>query len=77
MLLHNILTSNVDRLLKEAVKDQIKDTWPGCWMEHEKYDINIHTINGYKKDNIKQLVKSKRNISVNNEIREASQQKQN
>ena len=49
-------------------------------MEHfkgicEKYDINIHTINGYKKDNIKQLVKSKINTSVNNEICEASQQK--
>ena len=49
MLLHNILTSSDDRLLKEIVNDQIKDTWPGCWMEHvkvicEKYDINIHTI---------------------------------
>ena len=31
----------------------------------EKYDINIHTIHGYKKDNIKQLVKSKINTSVN------------
>ena len=66
MLIHNILTSNDDRLLTEILKDQIKDTWPGCWMEHvkvicEKYDINIHTI-GYKKDNIKQLVKSKINI---------------
>ena len=49
-------------------------------MEHvkvtcEKYEINVHTINGYKKDNIKQLVKSKINTSVNNEICEASQQK--
>ena len=49
-------------------------------MEHvkvicEKYDINIHIINGYKKDNFKQLVKSKINTSVNNEIWEASQQK--
>ena len=73
MLLPNILTSNDDRLLKEIVKDQIKDTWPGCWMEHvkvicEKYDINIHTSNGYKKENIKQLVKSKINTSVDNEI---------
>ena len=80
MLLHNMLTSNDDRLLKEIVNDQIKDTKPGCWMEHvkvmcEKYDINIHIINGYKKDNIKQLVKSKINTSVNNEICEASQQK--
>ena len=41
----------------------------------EKYDINIHTIHGYKKDNIKQLVKSKINTSVNNEICEESQQK--
>ena len=31
--------------------------------------------NGYKKDNIKQLVKIKINTSVNNEICEASQQK--
>ena len=31
LLLHNILTSNDDRLLKEIVKDQIKDTWPGSW----------------------------------------------
>ena len=62
------------------MKDQIKDTWQGCWMEHikvicEKYDINIHTINGYKKDNMKQLVKSEINSSVNNEICEASQSK--
>ena len=80
VLLHNILTSNDDRLLKEIVKDQIKDKCPGCWMEQvkvicEKYDINIHTINGYKKDNIKQLVKSKINTSVNNELCDASQQK--
>ena len=30
MLLHNILTSNEDRLIKEIVEDQIKETWPGC-----------------------------------------------
>ena len=36
MLLHNILTSNGDRLIKEIVEDQIKDTWPGCWTEHVK-----------------------------------------
>ena len=35
MLLHNLLTSNDDRLLKEIVKDQIKDTWPGWWIEQK------------------------------------------
>ena len=80
MLLHNILTSNEDRLIKEIVEDQIKDTWPGCWTEHvkiicEKYNLNIHNIKRYTKDNLKQVVKSKINTLTNKEICEESQQK--
>ena len=80
MLLHNILTSNEDRLIKEIVEDQIKDTWPGCWTERvkiicEKYDLNIHNIKRYTKDNLKQVVKSKINTLTNKEIFEESQQK--
>ena len=33
MLLHNILTSNDERLLKEIVNEQIKDTWPGHMLD--------------------------------------------
>ena len=78
MLLHNILTSNGDRLIKEIVEDQINDTWPGCWTEDvkiicEKYDLNIHNIKRYTKDNLKQVVKSKINTLTNKEICEESQ----
>ena len=76
MLLHNILTSNGDRLIKEIVEN----TWPGCWTEHvkiicEKCDLNIHNIKRYPKDNLKQVVKNKINTLTNKEICEASQQK--
>ena len=80
MLLHNILTSKDDRLVKEIVKDQIENTWPGCWTEKvkkicNKYNINIKNISEYTKDNLKQLMKDKINKSMNEEIKELNQQK--
>ena len=33
MLLHNILQSDDNRLLKELVEDQIYETWNGSWYE--------------------------------------------
>ena len=80
MLLHNILTSKDDRLVKEIVRDQIENTWPGCWTEKvkkicNKYNINIENISEYTKDNLKQLMKDKINKSMNEEIKELNQQK--
>ena len=45
MLLHNILTSNDERLIKEIVKEQIKNTWPGCWTAHVKVICKKYNIN--------------------------------
>ena len=42
---------------------------------YEKYDLNIHNIKRYTKDNLKQMVKSKINTLTNKEICEESQQK--
>ena len=80
MLLYNILTSNDERLIKEIVKEQIKNPWPKCWTEQvkaicETYNINMNNINTYTKNNLKTLVKNKINAAINNEIQELSHQK--
>ena len=80
MLLHNILTSKYDRLIKEIIKDQIQTTWPGCWIEKvkqlcNKYSLNIDEIHTYTKNNLKQLLKGKINTKLNVEICELSKQK--
>ena len=33
LLLHNIITSKEERLIKEIVEDQILYPWEGCWFE--------------------------------------------
>ena len=80
MLLHNILTSEYDRLIKDIIKDQIQTTWPGSWIENvkqicNKYSLNIDEIQTYTKKNLKQLLKSKINTKLNIEIQELSRNK--
>ena len=79
LLLHNILTSTVDRLIKDIIKDQIQNTWPGCWIENvkeicNKYNLNIDEIDRYKKSDLKQKMKNKINTSLNKDIGEMSEQ---
>ena len=58
MLLHNIVTTEGERLLKEVINDQIEQTWKGCWTEQvkticNKYNINIYNIKEYNKQKLK------------------------
>ena len=73
MLLHNIMTSNKDRLIKEIIMDQIDNTWPGCWAEqvkeiYKKYNININEINSYTKYKLKEIAKKQINKAINEEL---------
>ena len=40
MLLHNILKSDDNRIIKEIIKYQIENTWRGCWMQ-ETNEIHV------------------------------------
>ena len=64
MLLHQILRSNDNRFLKEVIIDQIRDTYPGCWMEQTKeicneYNLSIQLIRCMKKGKLKRILKNK------------------
>ena len=64
MLLHNILTTKGERLIKEIIEDQVDNTWKGCWMEQtkeicQKYNIDINNMVKLTKDNLKKVTKSK------------------
>ena len=63
-LLHNILTSRDDRLLKEIVEDQIAYPWEGNWYEGvkttcQKYDLEIDEIRTWSKNKCKRIMKKK------------------
>ena len=70
MLLHNIVTTEGERLLKEVINDQIEQTWKGCWTEQvkticNKYNINIYNIKEYNKQKLKTIVKQRIDIFLN------------
>ena len=74
MLLHNIITSNENRLIREIILDQIENTWPGCWIEEVKkicgkYSIDANEISRYSKYELKKVLKIKINIDLNKELR--------
>ena len=64
LLLHNIITSKEERLIKEIVEDQILYPWEGCWFEGiEKtcrmYEVNVEEIRTWTKYQCKREIKSK------------------
>ena len=70
MLLHNIVTTEGERLLKEVINDQIEQTWKGCWTEQvkticNKYNINIYNIKEYNKQKLKTIVKQRIDTFLN------------
>ena len=74
MLIHNIMTSKEDRLIREIMIEQIQNTWKGCWIEQvkeicEKYNIDINEINKYTKSKLKDIVKAQINIELNEELK--------
>lgn len=78
-LLHNIMTSN-NRLIKDIIKDQIENTWKGCWIEQviqicEKYDIILENITTYTKHKLKEILKKKIWNKMQNELDEERKEK--
>ena len=70
MLLHNIVTTEGERPLKEVINDQIEQTWKGCWTEQvkticDKHNINIHNIKEYNKQKLKTIVKQRIDTFLN------------
>ena len=64
MLLHNILNSDENRLLRQLIEDQIFETWSGCWYEGikvtcEKYGIELENIRTWSKYQCKRIVKER------------------
>ena len=63
-LLHNILTSKDDRLLRKIVEDQIAYPWGGNWYEHvkptcQKYGLELDEIRSWSKNECKRIMKKK------------------
>jgi hypothetical protein len=80
MLLHNIVTSNERRFLKEVVEQQIKNTWQGCWMEQtqeicDKYEISVELIRTLSKDQLSNMMKEKINKELEAYIKEEATKK--
>ena len=80
MLIHNIMTSKEDRLIREIVIEQIQNTWKGCWIEQvkeicEKYNIDINEINKYTKSKLKDIIKAQINIDLNEELKNKQKSK--
>ena len=64
MLLHQILTSDDNRFLKEVIIDQIRSTYPGCWTEQTKeichnLNLSIQLIRCMKKGKLKSILKKR------------------
>ena len=64
MLLHQILTSDDNRFLKEVIIDQIRSTYPGCWIEQTKeichnLNLSIQLIRCMKKGKLKSILKKR------------------
>ena len=63
-LLHNILTSKDDRLLRKIVEDQIAYPWEGNWYEGvkptcQKYGLELDEIRSWSKNECKRIMKKK------------------
>ena len=61
MLLHQIITTQKTRFVKEIIEDQIKDTWEGCWMEQtkqicQKYNLEVEYIRTQTKEQLKKTM---------------------
>ena len=64
MLLHQIVTSQDDRFLKQVIEEQIQNTWPGCWMEQtleicHQYELTTETIRELTKEQLKRMLKER------------------
>ena len=61
LLMNNIMNTKGERLIKEILEDQIRETWKGCWVEGlkkvlEKYEIRLEEVIKLKKDKLKEKV---------------------
>ena len=73
MLLHNIITTKEERLIKEIIEDQIGNTWKGCWMEQrkeicDKYKIELEDIKIYTKEKLKVIIKNNIKVKLEEEM---------
>ena len=79
-ILHQILTSEDKRLLKEIVEDQIKHPYSGCWTELtllicEKYEIEVKEIIKKSKKQFKREIKRKIATKLEEELKEEVKEK--
>ena len=75
MLLHQIITTQKTRFIKEIIEDQIQDTWEGCWMEQtkqicQKYNLEVDFIRTLTKDQLKKTMKDKVDTELDQLIKE-------
>ena len=79
MLLHNILQSDDNRLLKELVEDQIYETWNGSWYEGikttcDKYGIELNDIRTWSKFQCKNITKRRIEDHIQELFQESKQE---
>ena len=80
MLLHQIITTQKRRFLKEIIEDQIKDTWEGCWMDQtkaicRKYELEIDDVRKLSKEQLKKTMKSRIDEQLDQLIKRESKEK--
>jgi hypothetical protein len=80
MLLHQIITSNDHRFLKEVIEQQISNTWKGCWMEQtsemcNRQGITTETIRTLTKEQLKRSLKKNINRRLDEHIKNEAQEK--
>ena len=74
-LLHNIITSDKERLIREIIEDQILYPWEGCWFEgvHKTctlYNVTIEEIRSWTKYQCKREMKSRVEEKIKNNFQE-------
>ena len=80
MLLHNILKSDDNRVIKEIIKYQIENTWRGCWMQEtneilKKNDIDITKMAEKSKEQMKKKIKNTIMQRLQTELSELKKEK--
>ena len=80
MLLHNILKSDDNRVIKEIIKYQIENTWRGCWMQEtkeilRKNDIDITKMAETSKEQMKKKIKDSITLRLQTELSELKKEK--
>ena len=80
MLLHNIMISKGERIIKNIVIEQIRRPWKGCWIEKTreittKYNIDIKRITEMSKDKLKNIVKCAINKSLETQMKDMAKEK--